>query len=344
MNKYRNLLFFVITIILSVNCSADTVDRHELAYVAYQKFLRSTIFLDSGEFGELDKNIQKIALIRTSDKSNYLLSKRTNTLIEDQIRDRIISGKRFQIIECLECKTVKVTIKDNKLVREDFTENNEHMRKYGRKLDIDAFMFWEAFIEGNRVIVNFKLIKATDGKILWTRQYNGPYDPTAYDHFSLDIYIGMLGYNLTRTPNTGGINAIKLDNMAKAGLRLREKFSALDRIEFSIGAEYFGPLSKRSKFDFNGILAEARMVIDILPLMKHLRTNVYVSGGPAFYNSELSAFVRYGIEIPFQRFGYISFGGQYMPEKDVDLGGLTNFNNTAKFGGSSYDLTIGIRL
>ena len=69
-----------------------------------------------------------------------------------------------------------------------------------------------------------------------------------------------------------------------------------------------------------------------------------MAGGPTYYNQQMSMFIKYGIEIPFQRFGYISFGGVYMPEKTIKLDSAVSYQDTVKFGGTSFDITLGIRL
>ncbi len=337
----RIILSVSLTILLSAQ--ADVYEQQEKTYAAYGQFLRSQIILIKSEFRRIPSLVKRISIVeKTKNKSK--MPKRTRTLIAKRINDRIIAEERFKIIQCLECGSRKISITNNQLGFDSVLQNNESLRKKGRNLDIDAFLMWDAFIDGDRIVLTFDLVQTMDNQIIWSKQYSGPYDPSAYSHFNLDIYVGILGFDLERKSSDTNKANEKVDNIAKAGIRLRERFSAADRVEFSIGIEYFGPLANRSKFKFSGFAGEGRVVIDILPLMKHLKTNLYIAAGPAYYKNQFSVFFRYGIEIPFQRFGYISMGGQYMPKKELTFSSAENLSDTAEFGGTSYDLTLGIRL
>ena len=348
MKKIYNLLVSVTVLVLFTTISNAHYDpsleeKQNTAFKAYQLFLRSNLFLAASEFDQVASSVKKITILRSGNKSTNKLARRTVNLIEDRIVERMLNNQRFSVIECLECKSKKISFTDGALKIDEFRESNENLNKIGKKLDIDAFLFWDSFIDGSKIIITFRLIQSIDGKILWSKQYSSPFDPKKYSQHVFDIHVGLLGYSLKRTGSTSTVDTT-VSNLAKAGIRFRERFSFLDNLEFSLGADVFGAITKMDNFDFIGGSLEARMVIDILPLMKHLKTNVYVGGGPAYYKDNLSAFLNYGIEIPFHKVGYISFGGTYFPKRDLTLKTLKDFNNDATFGGVSYELTLGIRL
>ena len=72
-------------------------------------------------------------------------------------------------------------------------------------------------------------------------------------------------------------------------------------------------------------------------------TKVYLGVGQAFYNNANSLTFRFGFEFPFFSDGFMDFGVIYMPESDVVWKNDADLEKDGKFGGASYDLTLGVR-
>ncbi|NQY41895.1 MAG: hypothetical protein HRT87_00890, partial [Legionellales bacterium] len=327
---------------------ADVYEQEQKTHAAYQQFLQSQIILLPSEFKGIPSTVRRIAVVdKTAHKrlkKGNKLPRRTKSMIASRINSRLIPMDRFDLVQCLDCGAKKITIRDNKLDFDNVLQNNESLRRKGRDLNLDAFLTWDAFIDGDEVILKVQMVQTLDNQIIWEKKYSGPYDPTAYQQFNLDVNVGLYGFDLERKYGKPNTKPEKVDNIAHAGVRLRERFSAADRVEFSIGVEWFGPIANRDKFKFNGFAGEGRIVIDILPLMKNLKTNLYIAAGAAYYKKQTSMLFKYGIEIPFQRFGYISFGGIYLPKKTLEFDAVDDLSKEAEFGGTSYNVTLGIRL
>ena len=72
-------------------------------------------------------------------------------------------------------------------------------------------------------------------------------------------------------------------------------------------------------------------------------TKVYMGLGQAFFNDTNALVFRFGFEFPFFSDGFIDYGVTYIPESTAKWGEVDNYQNTGKIGGSSYDLSLGLR-
>lgn len=353
----RNLLSIYTSLWLSLLLCTNSVIAEEQTlpiiaepaptlYTGFEQLLDDDKTLVLEELLDLDEGIKRVALYHNGDRLHRLIPKQVHKMIENKLMGRLIESRRFDIIQCIECRVTKVEMSVDELKISQAAENNQQLRALSKKVRADAFMFWSASVHNEKFTINLRLINGANNELLWLKEYSKRTTKEAEDEDFRDVQyefiVGAWGIDGERKNTAGGSDA-ELSGTTVFGIRRRESTSINEDIEYTLGFEYFRNYSDTELFNLSGYNLEGRIIADIPALDDFIDTNVYLGIGQSFFNNANSLIFRFGFEFPFFSDGFMDFGVVYMQDSDVKWKNNTNYEETGTFGGASYDLTLGIR-
>lgn len=349
----RNFKILCIGLLLSLNYShaAETAlpqiaEPPPTLYTGFGQLLDDDKALVLEELMDLDQGIQRIALYHNGDRLHRLIPKQVHQMVENKLMRRLIANGRFDVIQCIECRTTKVVMAADELKISQAAENNQELRALSKRVRADAFMFWSASVHENKFTINLRLVDGKNNELLWLKEYSKKTTKEAeaedFDKVQYEVIVGAWGVGGSRKSTSGGGDA-ELDGTTVFGIRRRESTELNEDIEYTLGFEYFTNYSSEELFNLSGYNLEGRIIADIPALDDIIDSNVYLGIGQAFFNDANSLIFRFGFEFPFFKDGFMDFGVVYMQEAEVEWKSDAAFEDTGKFGGASYDLTLGVR-
>mgnify|MGYP003625621347 CR=1 FL=1 len=349
----KNLRILCIGLLMSLNyVQAAEPDLPHMAepaptlYTGFGQLLDDDKTLVLEELMDLDQNIQRIALYHNGDRLHRLIPKQVHQMIENKLMRRLIANGRFDVIQCLECRTTKVVMAVDELKISQAAENNQQLRALSKKVRADAFMFWSASVHENKFTINLRLVDGKNNELLWLKEYSKKTTQEAeendFDRVQYEFIVGAWGVKGKRE-STVAAGSTELKGATVFGIRRRESTELNEDIEYTLGFEYFTNYSSEELFDLSGYNLEGRVIADIPALDDVLDTKVYLGIGQSFFNDANSLIFRFGFEFPFFKDGFMDFGVMYMREANVKWKTDAAFEEIGTFGGASYDLTLGVR-
>jgi len=349
----RRLLTFTSLLLLPFFVSAEeplpglqAPEVRSSMYTGFSQLLDDDKTLVKEELIDLPEDIKRVALYHNGDRLHRQIPKQVHLMIENKIMNRILDSGRFEVIQCLECRKTQVAMKADQLKISHVAENNQSLRSLGKKVRADAFLFWNASIHENKFTINLQLVDAEDNKMLWLKEYSKrttlEQEVEGFDSVTYEVTVGAWGVSAEREATTAAADE-DVRGITVFGIRRRETTSLDDSIEYTLAFEYFRNFSNRDYFDVSGINLEGRIIADIPSMDKLIDTKVYLGLGQAFYNDTNSLIFRFGFEFPFFKDGFVNYGVTYIPESTARWLEADGYENTGNFGGSSYDLTLGLR-
>jgi hypothetical protein len=349
----KNIKILCIGLVLSLNyVQASESALPEMAeppptlYTGFGQLLDDDKTLVLEDLMDLDEGIQRIALYHNGDRLHRLIPKQVHQMIENKLMGRLIADGRFEVIQCLECRTTKVVMAVDQLNISQAAENNQELRTLSKKVRSDAFMFWSASVHDNKFTINLRLIDGKNNELLWLKEYSKKTtkedENNDFDRVTYEFIVGAWGVKGSRESNTLA-DDIELDGATVIGIRRRESTALNEDIEYTLGLEYFTNYSSEETFNLSGYNLEGRIIADIPALDNVLDTKVYLGVGQSFVNDATSLIFRFGFEFPFFKDGFMDFGVIYMQEINVRWKEDPAFEEIGTFGGAGYDLTLGMR-
>lgn len=345
--KYLSIGFLSINIVWANETEIPTINElPPTLYTGFEQLLDDDKTLVLEELLDLDENIKRIALYHNGDRLHRLIPKQVHQMIENKLMGRLIDSGRFDVIQCIECRTTKVEMAADELKISQAAENNQQLRALSKQVRADAFMFWNASVHDNKFTINLRLVSGSNNELVWLKEYSKRTTKEAeemdFGTVKYEIIVGAWGIGGSRDSVTTGSDA-ELSGATVIGIRRRESTSINEDIEYTLGLEYFRNYSGTDLFDLSGYNLEGRIIADIPSLEEIIDTNVYLGIGQSFFNNANSLIFRFGFEFPFFTDGFMDFGVVYMHESDVDWKKDSDYEGSGKFGGASYDLTLGMR-
>jgi hypothetical protein len=349
----KNIKILCIGLVLSLNyVHASESDLPEMGeppptlYTGFVQLLDDDQTLVLEKLMDVDESIQRIALYHNGDRLHRFIPKQVHQMIENKLMGRLIDDGRFEVIQCLECRTTKVVMAVDELSISQAAENNQELRALSKKVRSDAFMFWSASVHENKFTINLRLIDGENNELLWLKEYSKKTtkedEDNDFDRATYELIVGAWGVKGNRESNALADEA-ELDSATVIGIRRRESTTLNEDIEYALGFEYFTNLSSEDTFNLSGYNLEGRIIADITALDDVLDTKVYFGVGQSFLNDATSLIFRFGFEFPFFKDGFMDFGVIYMQEIDVRWEENPAFEEIGTFGGAGYDLTLGVR-
>ena len=315
-------------------------------YTGFERLLDDDKTLVVEELIDLQEDVRRVALYHNGDRLHRLIPKQVHLMIENKLMGRMMNSGRFDIIQCIECRTTNVVMAEDQLKITQAAQNNQELRRLGKQVRADAFLFWNASVHDNKFTVNLRMVDSKNNELLWLKEYSKKTTKEAeekgFDTVQYELIVGAWGVGGERDNTAGGTDA-ELDGATVVGIRRREGTTISDDLEYTLGFEYFRNYSNSDLFDLSGYNLEGRIIADIPSMDNIIDTKVYLGVGQAFYNNANSLIFRFGFEFPFFSDGFMDFGVLYMQESDVVWKDVTDYDEDGKFGGASYDLTLGVR-
>lgn len=345
--KYLSIGFLSINFAWAIESSDSSItEPPPTLYTGFEQLLDDDKTLVLEELIDLDENIKRIALYHNGDRLHRLVPKQVHQMIENKLMGRLIESGRFEVIQCIECRTTKVEMSADELKISQAAEDNQQLRALSKQVRADAFMFWNASVHDNKFTINLRLISGSNNELVWLKEYSKRTTKEAeeldFSTVRYEVMVGAWGVGGSRKSTIGGSDA-ELSGATVFGIRRRESTTINEGIEYTLGFEYFRNYSDTELFDLSGYNLEGRIIADIPSLKEIIDTNVYLGIGQSFYNNANSLIFRFGFEFPFFTDGFMDFGVVYMQETDVKWKKDDNYENDGTFGGASYDLTLGVR-
>jgi len=315
-------------------------------YTGFERLLDDDQTLVVEELIDLKEDVRRIALYHNGDRLHRLVPKQVHLMIENKLMGRMMDSGRFEIIQCIECRTTNVVMAEDQLKISQAAENNQELRRLGKQVRADAFLFWNASVHNNKFTINLRMVDSKNNELLWLKEYSKKStkeaEESGFDTVQYEFIIGAWGVGGERSNTAGGDDA-ELEGTTVFGIRRREGTTISDDIEYTLGLEYFRNYSNTDLFNLSGYNLEGRIIADIPAMDAIIDTKTYLGIGQAFYNDTNSLIFRFGFEFPFFSDGFMDFGVLYMPESDVEWKREADHDKDGKFGGASYDLTLGVR-
>jgi len=325
--------------------SLPLADQPSSLYTGFSQLLDDDKTLVLEELIDLDENVKRIAMYHNGDRLHRAIPKQVHLMIENKLMHRILDSQRFELIQCIECRITQVQLRGEQLEIGHAAESNQQLRRLGKKVRADAFLFWNASVHDEKFTINLRMVDARDNSLLWLKEYSKKttreQEQEGFDLVTYELTIGSWGVSGERDISAGGSEEV--DGVTVIGLRRREATSIDEKLEYTLAIEHFRNFSETDNFDVSGINLEGRIIADLPSLDNIIDTRVYLGLGQSFYNDSNSLVFRFGFEFPFFSDGFIDFGMVSMPEKEVKWKDVDGLEEIGKFGGTGYDLTLGLR-
>lgn len=315
-------------------------------YTGFGQLLDDDKTLVLEELIDLDSNIRRVALYHNGDRLHRQIPKQVHLMIENKLMHRIMDSGRFEVIQCIECRTTQVAMRADKLEISHAAESNQALRALAKHVRADAFIFWNASVHEDKFTINLRMVDGRNNQLLWLKEYSKittrEQEEQGFDSVNYELTVGAWGIDGSRKNLTDG-SSEEVNGVTVFGLRRRETTSIDDSLEYTLAIEYFRNFSGTDLFNVSGINLEGRIIADIPSMDELIDTRVYLGMGQAFFNDSNSLIFRFGFEFPFFSDGFMDFGVTYLPEVDARWDKKDGYEEVGKFGGSSYDLTLGVR-
>ncbi|MDH5545875.1 MAG: hypothetical protein OEZ43_09795 [Gammaproteobacteria bacterium] len=352
--------FFVISpdAVMAADPSATPqVERFKLSYRdaemiqyidAQEKFVKlldSPGVLTEEVLKDIDFEVRNIAFYRFNDRQYKKFPRIFYDSIEQRLMDRFIRAKRFAVHECFECKTTRVLLKEKQFSVLRQLDSNEALNEVGKKIGVDSFVLWEAYMYKGDPMLNIRVVSAADGQVRWSKQY---LSEPAYE-FEWEMYSSLWGIKAIRARTSGSGSDISVSPILDIGLRTLSRSTISDKIYYGYGVEAFFNTMYRTQVDLYGLSLNARVGVEMdsmlgLEMKNYGNWLMYLSVGQAFLKNNPVLLIRGGLEIRINRRNFIEIGGVFIPTTTFSNGSaLANYSDVSSLSNLGYDVTIGFR-
>ncbi|MED5440711.1 MAG: hypothetical protein VYA77_05295 [Pseudomonadota bacterium] len=344
-----SVLIFCLPFMVSAQESLPGLEPPEMRsslYTGFTQLLDDDKTLVKEELIDLPEEINRVALYHNGDRMHRKVPKQVHLMIENKLMKRMLDSGRFEIIQCLECRTTQVAMRADRLEISHAATDNQALRKLGQHVRADAFLFWNASVQDNKFTINLRMVDARDNKLLWLKEYSKKTtleeEVQGFDSVNYELLVGAWGISAERD-HLSSADSEDVKGLTVFGIRRRETTSLDDQLQYTLAFEYFRNFSNRENFDISGINLEGRIIADIPSMDDLIDTKVYLGMGQAFFNDTNAIVFRFGFEFPFFKDGLIDYGVTYIPESTAKWSEVSGLEDTGKIGGASYDLSLGLR-
>ena len=124
-------------------------------YTGFTQLLDDDKTLVKEELIDLPESVQRVALYHNGDRMHRRIPKQVHLMIENKLMSRILESGRFEMIQCLECRTTQVAMRADRLEVSHVAVDNQALRSLGKHVRADAFLFWNASVQDNKFTINF---------------------------------------------------------------------------------------------------------------------------------------------------------------------------------------------
>ncbi len=315
-------------------------------YAGFARLLDDDSILVPEELLDINKNIKRIAFYHNGDRLHRKIPKQVHLMLENKLFGKFMGLGRFEVIDCIECRTTRVNFEDSRMHISQSAQSNQDLRELSKKVRVDAFLLWSASVHENKFTVNLRMVSSKSNEILWLKEYvkktTREQEELEFESIEMEFTVSALGLSSTR-PGVGATSDAELDSVSGFGIRRRESTSLNKDIEYSLGVEYFKNFSATDEFSVSGLNLEGRIFVNIAAMQDWVPTKAYLGVGQAFFSGSHGLMLKFGLEFPFVTNGFMALGAVHLVSKEVEWDSDANYAEKSEFGGSGLDLTLGYR-
>lgn len=356
-NKYVILsaLFFILGAIFSSYSFSETrvvtsdvpgFGLPPTMYAGFSRLLDDESILVPEELLDVDKNIKRIAFYFNGDRLHRKIPKQVHLMIENKLLGKFMGLGRFEVIDCIECRTTRVNFEDSRMMISQSAQSNQDLRNLSKEVRADAFLLWSASVHEDKFTVNLRLVSATSNELVWLKEYakktTREQEELEFESIEMEMVVSSWGLASERD-GVGAVEDATLSGVTGFGLRRREYTTLNKDVEYSLGVEYFRNFSSRDEFNVSGFNLEGRIFVNISALKDWVNTKAYVGIGQAFFSGSHGLMMKFGLEFPFVTNGFMAIGAVYLVKEDVEWDSNADYEDSSEFGGAGLDLTLGYR-
>jgi len=315
-------------------------------YAGFSRLLDDETILIPEELLDVNKDVKRIAFYHNGDRLHRKITKQVHLMIENKLLGKFMGLGRFEVIDCIECRTTRVNFEASRMHVSESAQSNQDLRDLSKTVRVDAFVLWSASVHEDKFTVNLRMVGSKSNELLWLKEYakktTREEEELQFETIEMEMTISSFGLGSTR----GGVGAVsdaELSRVTGFGVRRRESTTLNKDIEYSLGVEYFRNFSGTDEFSVSGINLEGRVFVRIEALSEWVNTKAYVGVGQAFFSGSHGLMMKFGLEFPFVTNGFMALGGVYLLEEAVEWDTDTNYEDSSEFGGAGLDLTLGYR-
>lgn len=355
----QNVIISTLILLFSVIFASNSVAETRVAssalsellapptqYAGFARLLEDDSILVPEELLDVDKKIKRIAFYHNGDRLHREIPKQVHLMIENKLLGKFMGLGRFEVVDCIECRTTRVNFDAQKMHVSQSAQSNQDLRALSKEVRVDAFLLWNASVHEDKFTVNLRLVSAQSNNILWLKEYvkktTREQEELEFESIELEFTISAMGLSSTRDGVGAGADAT-LDSVTGFGLRRRESTTLNKDIEYSLGVEYFKNFSSTQAFDVSGFNLEGRIFVNIAAMKDWVTTKAYMGIGQAFFSGSHGLIFKFGLEFPFVTNGFMSLGAAYLVPEEVEWDTNADFVERSEFGGAGLDLTLGYR-
>ncbi len=309
---------------------------------------------------QVDPSVVKVVVFRETRQDRY---PELNTLIENRVTDELIRTNRFKVVECRECRTPRVVSDEKSFSYSNTIESNLRLAEIGQRLGVDGVLMWNTMGTGKNVIVNFRLIRANDGAVVWSKHFQTEPDrdleeekrrqaeeERKFRDSGLYVYGGFQGFNVNRPrfDDTGGeFVAMGLD----VGAVLLRNSSFLENFAYGLEANVLQAGALNQNIILPVVSLSPYFLFAMDPIFwrdsRNRVVNLYAGVGQTFvlgqeFQNRVSA--KGGLMFKFTPDLFLNVGFVNIPEVTARLSpdSKNSLKTTIQFGAFTYDVGMGI--
>ena len=345
-------LFFVIYSTLShaevraVQSGLPDLNSKPTQYAGFSRLLDDESILVPEELLDLNKKIKRISFYHNGDRLHRKIPKQVHLMIENKLFGKFMGIGRFEVVDCIECRTTRVNFEDSRMMISQSAQSNQDLRNLSKQVRVDAFVLWSASMHENKFTVNIRIIDAKSNEILWIKEYakktTREQEDLDFESIELEFVVSALGLSGERD-GIGAVADAALSGVTGFGLRRRESTTLNKDIEYSLGVEYFKNFSSTEAFSISGFNVEGLIFVNISAMKNWVATKAYIGIGQAFFSGSHGLMLKFGLEFPFVSNGFMSLGAVHLVSETVEWDSNPDYVDSSEFGGSGLDLTLGYR-
>lgn len=298
-------------------------------------------------------------------------------LVENRLHELLLPLRRFKVVESRESKVRKVISTPTALQVSTTIESLDRLRDLAGNVGADGVLMYAPFVTNEVVMVHLKLVRASDGEIVWTHRY--AYDFNAVRQGAamrakaaeearkvadakreererktrdngVYLYSGVTGFSAERAAIAAGAEGRRADISLSAGVMALRNTYFWENLAVGIDAEYIQGGGVDMSLYHGLVNVSPLLFLRLDPLFVGKENlgvvNLYAGPGIAFSLSEAlrqPTTAKSGLLIRFTPDLFMNLGLTYLPQQTVSLSnGGANFASSMTYGGLSYHATLGM--
>lgn len=297
-------------------------------------------------------------------------------LVENRLQELLLPLRRFKVLESREAKVRRVVSTPTALQVSTTIESLERLREMAKEVGADGVLMYAPFVTNQVAMVHLKLVRASDGEIVWTHRYSYDFDAVrlgalkrakaeeeakkaeqarreAEDRRNRDngvyVYTGVTGFSADRAPKQPGGTGRRADLSLSAGVMALRNTYFWENLAVGLDAEYLQAGGVDSDLYHGMLNVSPLLFLRLDPLFSGKNSlgvvNLYAGPGLAFSFAEAlkqPSTGKFGFLVRFTPDLFMNLGFTYVPLQSVTAPEVSALSDSMTYGGMSYHATFGM--